>query len=140
MSMNQTRQSGRLRRASGEGRRGSLQSMEWPETREEGEAMTVIIQIPSPVCRVTKRSPPRAVKTGAASSLPQAKEVIAFMDIIIRLRDAAQNESRVPQAVRLKRLLKLALRSFGFRCVSVETGEEPEKHQPAHGGNDERQG
>lgn len=46
------------------------------------------------------------------------------MDIIIRLRDVSQNESKLPQTIRLRRLLKLALRSFGFRCISVaEAGE-----------------
>ena len=32
----------------------------------------------------------------------------------------------VPEVIRLRRLLKAAVRSFGFRCVSVERLEETE--------------
>ena len=44
--------------------------------------------------------------------------------ITIKLRDTAQNTGAIPQIVRLRRLIKVAIRSFGFRCVSIEVKDK----------------
>ena len=56
-------------------------------------------------------------------------EMSADEIITIRLRDTAQNKGALPQIVRLRRLIKAAIRSFGFRCVSIEVKQSDEKEE-----------
>jgi hypothetical protein len=49
--------------------------------------------------------------------------------ITIQLRVTATNESALPRMIRLRRLLKTALRQWGFKCVAVEVKDSDEKEE-----------